>query len=83
MLTKSVEIDIVPVMKLSNRGEYALRALLVLGLHYGEKVVPKPTWPYWPPMETLLLKYPVYHGFTAVPSVSVLETAVGYIAESN
>jgi Rrf2 family protein len=40
MLTKLVEIDIVPVMKLSNRGEYALRALLVLGLHYGEKVVP-------------------------------------------
>lgn len=27
-------------MKLSVRGEYALRALLVLGLHYGEAVVP-------------------------------------------
>src|SRR5215469_3457510 len=27
-------------MKLSLRGEYALRALLVLGLHYGEDVVP-------------------------------------------
>ncbi len=26
-------------MKLSLRGEYALRALLVLGLHYGDKVV--------------------------------------------
>ena len=26
-------------MKLSQRGEYALRALLVLGLHYGESVV--------------------------------------------
>jgi Rrf2 family protein len=26
-------------MKLSLRGEYALRALLVLGLHYGEEVV--------------------------------------------
>jgi Rrf2 family protein len=26
-------------MKLSVRGEYALRALLVLGLHYGEEVV--------------------------------------------
>ena len=26
-------------MKLSLRGEYALRALLVLGLHYDEKVV--------------------------------------------
>lgn len=27
-------------MKLSVQGEYALRALLVLGLHYGETVVP-------------------------------------------
>lgn len=27
-------------MKLSTRGEYALRALLVLGLHYGNGVVP-------------------------------------------
>src|SRR6267142_6061646 len=27
-------------MKLSLRGEYALRALLVLGLHYGDKVIP-------------------------------------------
>jgi Rrf2 family protein len=27
-------------MKLSQRGEYALRAVLVLGLHYGEEVVP-------------------------------------------
>ena len=27
-------------MKLTLRGEYALRALLVLGLHYGEAVVP-------------------------------------------
>jgi Rrf2 family cysteine metabolism transcriptional repressor len=26
-------------MKLSGRGEYALRAVLVLGLHYGEEVV--------------------------------------------
>ena len=26
-------------MKLSQRGEYALRALLVLGLNYGEQVV--------------------------------------------
>jgi len=28
-----------PAMKLSVRGEYALRALLVLSLHYGEEVV--------------------------------------------
>jgi Rrf2 family protein len=31
--------DIVQAMKLSVRGEYALRALLVLTLHYGENVV--------------------------------------------
>ncbi len=39
MLIKSLEMSIVEAMKLSVRGEYALRALLVLGLHYGEKVV--------------------------------------------
>lgn len=27
-------------MKLSLRGEYTLRAMVVLGLHYGEKVIP-------------------------------------------
>jgi Rrf2 family protein len=40
MLTKSVEIVTIPVMKLSVRGEYALRALLVLSLRYGDKIVP-------------------------------------------
>jgi Rrf2 family protein len=39
LLIKSVEMYIVEAMKLSVRGEYALRALLVLGLHYGENVV--------------------------------------------
>jgi Rrf2 family protein len=32
-------MGILEAMKLSLRGEYALRALLVLGLHYGENVV--------------------------------------------
>jgi len=39
-LTKSVGIGKLEAMKLSVRGEYALRALLVLSLHYDENVVP-------------------------------------------
>jgi len=39
ILTDSVEILDSRAMKLSVRGEYALRALLVLGQHYGDGVV--------------------------------------------
>ena len=39
MLTDLLEMIRWAGMKLSVRGEYALRALLVLGLHYGEGVV--------------------------------------------
>lgn len=39
MLTGSVDFLIFTEMKLSQRGEYALRAILVLGMHYGESVV--------------------------------------------
>jgi Rrf2 family protein len=39
-LTKPVEMANLTAMKLSVRGEYALRALLVLSLHYDEDVVP-------------------------------------------
>jgi Rrf2 family protein len=39
-LTNPVEMGNLEAMKLSVRGEYALRALLVLSLHYDENVVP-------------------------------------------
>ncbi len=39
-LTKLVEMGSLGAMKLSVRGEYALRALLVLSLRYDENVVP-------------------------------------------
>jgi Rrf2 family protein len=39
MLTVSIEMILFVQMKLSVRGEYAIRALLVLALNYGEDVV--------------------------------------------